>query len=40
MNQSDFLSAREGFTPLSLKGVSLFHSTTAWKDIGTALFFF
>lgn len=35
MTQSDFVTAREGYTPLSLKGVSLFHSTTAWKDIGT-----
>jgi peroxin-1 len=34
INHDDFLKAREGFTPLSLKGIAFYHSTVAWKDIG------
>lgn len=31
---SDFISAQEGFTPLSLRDISLAESTVAWSDIG------
>jgi len=32
--QQDLLSAREGFTPVALKGISLFKSSVSWDDIG------